>query len=310
MIDILLSSVLPVFAVVAIGYGVGWAGLFAAAEAAALNRYVFFIAMPVLGFRLLGRADFGAFDWSVLAAYAGVECVIYVFAYLVARRLFRRGVRESVLIAMACMFANHVFFVLPIAVELIGEAATVPIIGVVTVDAVVFYTGTMLLLEAIGEGGVAMAFARVARNIVRNPQILAMAGGIAVGLSGYAFAPGIELFTRFVADTAAPVSLFALGVVLSGLKGPEGYGPAVAIAATKLVVLPALMIAAISLVHDVSADWRAPMLMVAAGPVGAMPFVLALQYDVPPAAVARALVISTLGSLLTVSYAASLAVGP
>ncbi|MHA1190147.1 MAG: AEC family transporter [Alphaproteobacteria bacterium] len=308
MIEILFSAVLPVFAAIAIGYVAGLARWFDAAEATTLNRYVFFIALPVLGFRLLGRADLVAFDWSVLGAYVGVEAVIYALGYAMARRLFARGVRESLLIGLACTFVNHVFFILPIAGALIGEAASQPIVGVITVDSVLLYAGTMLALEVIGEGGGSAALGRVARNFLGNPQIIAIAAGIAVSLAGLSFAPGIELFTGFIANSAAPVSLFALGVILSRLKGGEGHGPAAAITVCKLLIHPALMAVLLFFLLDVTPQWQAPVLLVAAGPVGAMPFVMAIQYKVPFEAVARALVWSTLGSLVTVSFVASLAV--
>jgi predicted permease len=51
----------------------------------------------------------------------------------------------------------------------------------------------------------------------------------------------------------------------------------------------------------VSPEWSNPAMLVAAGPTGAMPFVLALQYQAPVAAIARAILISTLGSLVTVT---------
>ena len=54
-------------------------------------------------------------------------------------------------------------------------------------------------------------------------------------------------------------------------------------------------------VFDVSPQWSSPAMLVAAGPAGAMPFVLALQYDVPVAAIARTILISTVGSLVTVT---------
>ena len=308
MIDILFSSVLPFFSVVAIGFVVGRAGVFDDAEAAALNRFVFLIALPVLGFRLLATADFGRFDWSALAAYAGVELAVYAAGFTLARRIFGRGVRESLLIGMACIFSNQVFLVLPIAVAVIGEDAAMPITGVITVDLLLFYVGTMLLLEAIGEGGAAAGATRLGRNLVRNPQILAVIAGMSVSLAGVSLAPGIDLFTGFVAATAAPVSLFALGIVLAGLEGRGDYVVAAAITAAKLVVVPALVATLFLRLLSVAPAWQSPLLMVAAGPVGAMPFVLAIQYKVPPGAVAGALVLSTIAALFTVTYAVSLAV--
>ena len=42
-------------------------------------------------------------------------------------------------------------------------------------------------------------------------------------------------------------------------------------------------------------------MLVAAGPAGAMPYVLALQYQVPVALIARIIMISTVISLMTVT---------
>ncbi len=53
MIDVFLDAVLPVFAVVAVGFAFGRGGLFDFSAALALNRVVFYLALPVLLFRLI-----------------------------------------------------------------------------------------------------------------------------------------------------------------------------------------------------------------------------------------------------------------
>ena len=52
MIDTLLSAVLPIFALVAIGFGLGRAGIFGQAMAGAVNRLVFLISIPALIFSI------------------------------------------------------------------------------------------------------------------------------------------------------------------------------------------------------------------------------------------------------------------
>ncbi len=74
-----------------------------------------------------------------------------------------------------------------------------------------------------------------------------------------------------------------------------------AISGLKLVVMPLVAWALIYLAFPISPEWSNPAMLVAAGPTGAMPFVLALQYQVPVAAIARTILISTLGSLVTVT---------
>jgi len=52
MIDVFFNAVLPVFAVVAVGFAFGRAGLFDFQAALIINRFVFFAALPLLLFRL------------------------------------------------------------------------------------------------------------------------------------------------------------------------------------------------------------------------------------------------------------------
>ncbi len=69
----------------------------------------------------------------------------------------------------------------------------------------------------------------------------------------------------------------------------------------KLLAMPIVAWVLVSAVFQVSPEWSNPAMLVAAGPAGAMPFVLALQYEIPVVAIARTILISTLGSLVTVT---------
>ena len=88
MTDILLSAVLPVFALLCIGFLLGRAGVFDQAMASAINRFVFLISVPALVFGLLARSPFDQFNWLALGAFGAL--------WPAARLLFRtRGGRHS-----------------------------------------------------------------------------------------------------------------------------------------------------------------------------------------------------------------------
>ena len=106
MIDILLSAVLPVFTLLAIGYVLGRAGVFDQAMASSINRFVFLVSVPALVFGLLARSPFDQFNWLALGAFAMIEVVMYATGFAVARYVFRRDPREALLIGLATAFAN------------------------------------------------------------------------------------------------------------------------------------------------------------------------------------------------------------
>jgi len=69
----------------------------------------------------------------------------------------------------------------------------------------------------------------------------------------------------------------------------------------KLLFMPFAAWIFLYLVFRVTPEWANPAMLVAAGPAGAMPYVLALQYQVPVASIARIIMVSTVISLITVT---------
>ena len=160
------------------------------------------------------------------------------------------------------------------------------------------YTGTVLVMEARRRGGVHLR--QLPAMLVGNPALPALVAGVAVNLGGLALPDGAFTFLRFAGQAAAPVSLFALGVVLSALASPA-IGPLVAlVAVAKLVAHPVALFLAFG-AAGVGPDWSAPLLVAAAGPSGAMPFVIALQYGVATETIAKAVLVSTVLSLFTLA---------
>lgn len=143
-------------------------------------------------------------------------------------------------------------------------------------------------------------------KITRNPPLVAMVLGLVIGLLGVSVPTGFDVFADFLGATASPVLLFALGVILS--QKASGARPMlpVAITGVKLVVHPLLAWAIFAGVLQLTPEVRNPAMMVAAAPCGAMCFMLALNYGVRVDAIARAILYSSIGSLVTITVAASL----
>ena len=301
MIDVFLDAVLPIFAVVAVGFAFGRGGLFDFSAAVALNRFVFYLALPVLLFRLIATAPFERFEWLLILAFLLAEFALYAAGYLLARFVFGRSRIESLLLGMSAAFANQVFLVLPIALQLYGETGAMPVVAISTFDAVVLFGGTILVLDAAHEKASGISFSRLPRLFLRNPPIIGITAGVVANIVDLPVAGGLDLFARFVGETAAPCSLFALGLILMAQKDETSLRVPLAISGLKLAAMPLVTWLLVYVVFPISPEWSSPAMLVAAGPTGAMPFVLALQYQVPVATIARTILISTLGSLITVT---------
>ena len=304
MLDQLLNGVLPVFGIGAVGYLLGLRGTFDFNMAMALNKFVMFVAMPALGFQLLANAPLAEFNLAMLGGYFVTELLMYATGFLIARRVFKTDVMEAALLGLAIALTNHILFVLPIAITLFGEAAVTPIVAIISMDGMLIFSGSLILMDVLATKDASLG--HTIGKIARNPTLVAMALGLAVGLLGLSVPTGFDVFMDFLGGTASPVLLFALGIILSQKASGSRPMLPVAITGVKLVVHPVLAWAIFAGVLHLAPEVRNPAMMVAAAPCGVMAFMLALNYGVRVDAIARAILYSSIGSLVTVTVAAAL----
>lgn len=294
-------AILPVFAFPLLGYLFGLRGSFSRQAAAGINEFVAGVALPCLLFRLLGTADLSQIDWPVVFVYQGSQVLLYLTGWLICRYALKLSMVESLILGMCAAFPNHVYFVLPIAEELYGHGAKVPVATMVAFDSMTLLCATVLLLEMItGKGGIGSTL----RSIVQNRLILGIVLGLLFNASGFELHQGVERFLVLAGAGAAPASLFALGVILSGAK-PFPVGPgAWVVTALKVGVHPLIAVLMIGPVITASPDWAGPAPLVFAAPCASTGFVLGLRYGAPVESVAKAIILSTVLSVFVIALLA------
>lgn len=299
-----LNPILPIFMAMVAGYCMRRLKYFDVANAQGINRFVFYMAVPALLFNLIAKAPFSEINWPTVSAYIASELFVYLGVALVMYRLFKLTLGESLLLGMAAGFVNHLLFVLPIAKTLYGADAVIPIVSIVFVDTIIF-CGTVLAIEFIQmrnqEPRKTQSILTVLLMILKNPLVIATTLGLIAASIPNSIPQGIFTYAGFVGAAAAPASLFALGVILAG-QSVQPIGLIVGLTVfVKLIIHPILFMtfAAYSAMNPV---WQNMVLLVAAGPCGAMPFVIAMQYGIESSRIAKAVMISTILSLLSLSY--------
>ena len=290
MIDHFLNGVLPIFSIGALGFFLGKRQVFSFEAAMVLNKFVMLIGVPSLIFLLLSRAPISEFNFQMLSGYFFTEVVLYLTGFLIAKFIFLRETKEAALIGLCIALTNHVLFVLPIAETLFGQEYARPIISIITMDGL---TQDLSIADTF-------------KKIILNPPLIAVLIGLVFGLSKSQIPIGIEVFVNAVAVSASPVLLFALGIILS--RPYKGTNLALPLTMTfvKLVIHPIFAGIVFTAALALPAEFKNPAIMTAAAPCGLMSFMLALNYKVTVDVIARAILISSIGSNITISLAASL----
>ncbi len=299
MIQVLTHNILPVFAMLALGFALGRAQLVSNDEARTLNRIAFLVLQPPLIFPLMAGLDLPSFNASAMAIYIGCQCATFAAATLAARYLFKRDMREAILLGMAMIFINSLLYIWPIATLIYGQDAALPITAIVAWDASVTFAAFIITMELMSGTGNLRA---TAKRIVINPVLLSIAAGLVVNLAGWSLPVPVVNAASFAGAAAAPMVLFALGVILSG----HALRPTPVVASfsvMKLIGFPLLVWGAMSALAPGNA-WGDLFTLTAAGPAGAMPFALALLYGVRSDAIAPIITWTSLLSLASLAFLA------
>lgn len=299
MLHVLTHNILPVFAMLALGFVMGRLGTAKQDEARAINRIAFLVLQPPLIFMLLTGLDLPAVHFDAIGIYFGVEVIAFAVAFSVARILFRCDPAEAFLLGMCVVFVNSLLYIWPISTLIYGEDGARPISAIVALDASVSFAFFIIGIELIKGGrGVATALPK----LIRNPVLITIVLSLALNLARVPIPEPLATAARFAGAGAAPLTLFALGVVLSAapLK-PDG--PVVAITTLKLVVFPVLVwIGFLSLSPE--NPWQDQFLLNAGGPAGAMAFSLALLHGVRTDRIAPVIIWTSVLSLVTLAWLA------
>lgn len=299
VLSVLSTSILPVFGLLALGFGMGRFGWTSQDEARALNRFSMLVAGPALMFSLLATVDARAFSVDALGVYVWAGWILFALAFVVARYILQRGPREAVLLGMSVMFVNTLLYIWPISFLIYGAPAALPITAIVAWDSAISFSIFICAMEIMTPG---RSLLQATGRILRNPILLSVAAGIAMNLARIPVPVPLDRFTAFAGSAAAPLTLFAVGVILSAQSiWPDRT--TVVMSALKLLVLPGIVWIGTSL-FAVTGNWADLSLLAAAGPSGAMAFALAVLYGVRSDTIARIIIWTSFLSLFSLAYLA------
>lgn len=305
MLNYLGTAVFPIFAIGAFGFLLGKMRTFDVAAAFSINKFVMFVCMPALCIEFLALAHVESFDFLLLFGYFLSEVILFSLGVFISKYIFRLLNSEALLIGLALALTNHVLFVLPIADELFEEAKTLTIISIITMDGLVIFSLTLIAMDILSNSD--QPFSITIKAIFTNPPLVGIVIGLVVSLNNLELPRGIMFFLEKLGGTATPALLFSLGIMLSYQKKITPTKLIVSMSSLKLIIHPLLAWLIITLLFGGHyPEVHSTALMAAAAPSGVMAYMLAVNYNVSVDRISQIILYTSIGSLITVSMAATM----
>ena len=296
---------LPFFAIIGLGYFAVRRGMFTAEATAYLTKFVFYFALSAMLFQFSSTLSLGALlQWNFIFAYLLATGLIYIVAMVFA--LMRsRPLAEAAVEAQCGVIGNVGFLGIPMLAMLLGPQAVGYVMLVLAVDLIVFSSLIVIFIEASRDGRMRLATLRtVFMGLLKNPMIVSISLGLFWSAARLPIPAPLSEFVTLLGAAACPGALFAIGASLAG-KSTERAQVAIWLSLLKLIVHPAAVAASALLLFAIEPYAASVMIAAAALPVAGNIYILAQHYNVAPQRVSASILMSTLGSVVTVSLVIS-----
>lgn len=278
------ATVLPVFAIIGLGFVYGRYRTLPAAE---LSELLLWILIPCLvlgsiGSKPLSLAELGRIGLAALVVVAGCGLITWLV-------FLRSGLRRAAL--LPAMFMNSANMAFPLALLAFGDEGLM--------RQLVFYIAinlthvTLGIAIARGRGGLSEVF--------RLPLIYAAALAIGLAASGVSLPPVVAGPLDLVGKATIPLMLLLLGARLRSTKLAQ-LGPALLVSIIRLGAGFGFGVLAVWAL-DLTGPARSAVLLGAVMPAAVLNFIFSEKYSLRPEFVATTVVLSTVLSFATTPLA-------
>jgi malonate transporter len=306
---IVVEIVLPVFALIFVGWLIVRLGWLDAAGLRGLMNYTFYVAFSALLFRAMRNVRLQDLDAGILLAYFGGVAMVWLLATLVARLVFRLSFAEQAMMALGGTFSSGVGLGIPLVLATWGNDGLVPLLMVIAVHSAILLSLAAVLVEygrdVEDRGSSLRRLATSSLAALRHPVLVAIAVGLAWGMisraSGWQLPNVLEVTLKYLSDSAIPCSLVGLGASLAMIRLAGDLPQTLAMTVLKLVALPLVVWLLARHVLQLDTLWVAVATVNAAMPAGANVYLLAQRYDTYVARTTSTVLLSTVCSIVTLS---------
>ncbi len=321
-----LSSLLPVVVLIAIGFWAGWRGWVTQEGSRDISQLTFMVLAPALLFRTMSQVHLDQLDVEPVAMY--FVGAIGLFAVLLLSLGWNR---RATVLALAATFSNTVMLGIPLIGLMYGPPGLVYLFTLISLHALVLLTLATVVLELVvareeaSSGGSDAAQRHplvtiliAVRNAVFHPVPLPILLGLAFGQLGWVMPQTLDKPLQWMGNAFGPLALLLVGITLAGVlhdlrqswarqNRTQAMRPlwvASSLALLKNLGHP-LLVLGLGWVFGVSGLALAVMVSAASMPIGANVFLFSQRYAVGQEEVPTAVAVSTVLAMVTVPWVLS-----
>ncbi len=301
-----LSALLPVMLLIAIGFIAGRAGWIRAEATKDLSNLVFMVLTPALLFRTMSTVQVQNLNFKPVAMYFVAAGLLFFAMYF-----WQGATRRAAVLGLGATFSNTLVIGTPLIGLAYGEAGLITLFTLISVHALVLLTMATVVLElsvareaaASGASTGRPMFRTIltaARNGIIHPVPLPIIVGLLFAQTGWVVPEVVDKPLQLLGNAFGPLALLLVGVTVTHGRVGEQLKAALGLSLVKNLGLPAIM-AGVGWAAGMSGLPLSVMIVAASLPIGANVFMFSQKYEVAQDLITASLAVSTAIGVLTIS---------
>ena len=295
------NVVFPVFALILIGYVCGRTGKLGESASTELNRFVVWLALPAQLFHFASSSSWQTLWQPGFIAAFFLSCLAVFILVLVVSWVRNRDLAAASFSGLSASYSNTGYMGIPLCLLALGQDGLAPAIISTFIVFVMFALATVLIeIGILSHKKSHEIFWSVIKSLCTNPLLIAPVAGLLWASTDLVLYDPLAQVIAFLAAAATPCALVSIGLFL---MQKERFAPQQAwgISIAKLIIQPVLAWFIAGPILDLPELSVSAVVILAALPTGTGPFMLAQYYQGDGRMISRVVLLTTIGSLLTLS---------
>jgi predicted permease len=296
---------IPVFAIISAGYLLRAVKVVEESWIHSLNGFTYRIALPALIAGSFWSLSLQQSELWKIAGYSITTTFILALVVVGGCIVFRTSPSKRIAWLMVTTIGNSIYMGTAIGEQFLGRESIPLVAAAATIQFVIGFLIVLGFLSTLPQNP-GQNISSMWINFILNPIPLSLLCGITLSLlvPPVGWIAAVQKSLTLIGATASPLSLFVLGSFLYGRFSTHSGKMATLASIVKIIFFPFLAWIA-HYITGVSGVSLVISVLVTAVPSAVTGFVIAEQYHVEEEFVATTILISTLGSALTLPLALS-----
>lgn len=295
------NVVLPVFLLILIGYVGGRAGKLGINASTELNRFVVWLALPAQLFNFAANSGWQTLWQPGFITAFFLSCLIVFALVLLVSCMRHRDLAAASFDGLSASYSNTGYMGIPLCALALGQDGLAPAIISTFLVFIMFALATVFIEIGILSHKKPHEIAlSVIKSLCTNPLLIAPVAGLIWASSELTLYDPVAQVISFLAAASTPCALVSIGLFLMQ-KTDAVPAQAWGISFAKLIIQPLIAWIFAGPILELPDLWVSAIVILSALPTGTGPFMLAQYYKADGSIISRVVLITTVGSLVTLS---------